>query len=87
MFWKNILALDEKTTASLRIHEHQKWIRPIGVFFAHSGDSWFILLVLILVWFFTRGLLASIVSTISRSSFDTGDSGAGNQIPNQASAT
>ena len=55
MFWKNILSLDEKLTASLRIHEHQKWMRPIGVFFAHSGDSWFILLLLMLVWFFTRG--------------------------------
>jgi len=55
MFWKKILSLDEKITASLRIHEHQKWMRPIGVFFAHSGDSWFILLLLILVWFFTRG--------------------------------
>ena len=55
MFWTKILALDEKLTTSLRIHEHQKWMRPFGIFFAHSGDSWFILLLLVLVWFFTKG--------------------------------
>lgn len=55
MFWRKILEFDVKLTQSLRIHEHQKWMRPIGTFFAHSGDSWFILLALILTWFFTKG--------------------------------
>jgi len=55
MFWKKIVALDEKLTESLRIHEDQKWLRPLGTFFAHSGDSWFILLLLVIVWFFTKG--------------------------------
>lgn len=55
MFWKKILEYDVKATQSLRIHEHQKWMRPIGTFFAHSGDSWFILLALLLTWFFTKG--------------------------------
>jgi len=55
MFWKNLLQLDGKLTASLRIHEHQKWMRPLGTFFAHSGDSWFLLLFLVVAWFFTKG--------------------------------
>lgn len=56
MFWQKILTLDETITGSLRIHEDQKRMRPVGVFFAHSGDSWFILLLLAIIWFVTRGL-------------------------------
>jgi undecaprenyl-diphosphatase len=55
MFWKNLIALDERATAALRIRKDQKWLRRLGTFFAHSGDSWFILLFLLLVWFFTKG--------------------------------
>ena len=55
MFWQRLLSLDQRLTTSLRIHEDQKWMRPIGTFFAHSGDSWFILLFLLLSWFFTKG--------------------------------
>lgn len=55
MFWKKLVALDERLTGSLRIHEDQKWMRPLGTFFAHSGDSWFILLLLVVVWFLTKG--------------------------------
>jgi undecaprenyl-diphosphatase len=55
MLWRKILTLDVNITSALRIHEDQKWMRPIGTFFAHSGDSWFILLVLAFLWFFTSG--------------------------------
>jgi len=55
MLWQKILNLDVNITSALRIHEDQKWMRPIGTFFAHSGDSWFILLVLAFLWFFTSG--------------------------------
>jgi hypothetical protein len=52
---RKILTLDAKITGALRIQEEQKWMRRIGTFFAHSGDSWFILLLLAFLWFFTIG--------------------------------
>jgi undecaprenyl-diphosphatase len=55
MFLQKILYLDEKITSALRIHEGQKSIRPWAIFFAHSGDSWFVLLTLVLIWAFTTG--------------------------------
>jgi undecaprenyl-diphosphatase len=52
---KMILELDARLTAHLRISEKQSRLRPFGIFLAHSGDSWFILLALLAVWLFTRG--------------------------------
>jgi membrane-associated phospholipid phosphatase len=56
MFWQKVLSLDEKITQVFRIDDHPKWLRKLGTFFAHSGDSWFILLLLILTWYFTKGV-------------------------------
>jgi membrane-associated phospholipid phosphatase len=55
MLWSKIVSLDEKITSSLRLKESAQKIKPFAVFFAHSGDSWFILLVLFIVWLATRG--------------------------------
>jgi membrane-associated phospholipid phosphatase len=52
---KKILELDARITEHLRITESQSKLRPFGIFLAHSGDSWFILLALFAVWLFTRG--------------------------------
>lgn len=54
MLWKNIVSLDEKITDALRLKESGNKIRPAGIFFAHSGDSWFILAVLFVVWLIRR---------------------------------
>jgi undecaprenyl-diphosphatase len=54
MLWKNLVSLDEKITSSLRLSESAKGIKPLAIFFAHSGDSWFILLTLFVVWLVTR---------------------------------
>jgi undecaprenyl-diphosphatase len=54
MLWKNIISLDEKITSALRLKESGNKIRPVGIFFAHSGDSWFILAVLFVVWLIRR---------------------------------
>jgi membrane-associated phospholipid phosphatase len=56
MLWTKIVSLDEKITSDLRLHESQKSIKPVAIFFAHSGDSWFILMALFIVWLFTKGL-------------------------------
>jgi undecaprenyl-diphosphatase len=56
MLWTRIVSLDDQITNKLRLNESQKAIRPAAIFFAHSGDSWFCLLALFLVWLLTEGL-------------------------------
>ena len=55
MLLKKIVAFDEKITDALRLKDFSSKIKSVGVFFAHSGDSWFILLALFVVWLATRG--------------------------------
>jgi len=50
MPWQEFLALDARLSQQLRIAEQPGWLRNLAIFFAHSGDSWFWLLALILVW-------------------------------------
>lgn len=54
--FKKILEFDARLTSSLRITETQSRLKPFGVFLAHSGDSWFILLALFVIWILTGGL-------------------------------
>jgi len=56
MWIKKILQWDESTTAKLRLTETQTRFKPAAAFFAHSGDSWFVLLGLLLIWLITRGV-------------------------------
>lgn len=53
---ETINALDEKFTQSLRFTGSPKWLKSIASFLAHSGDSWFDLIALFLVWLFTSGM-------------------------------
>ncbi len=53
MFKQKIVALDEKITDALRLKESAGKVRSLAIFFAHSGDSWFILLALFVVWLLT----------------------------------
>jgi len=54
MLWTKIVSLDEKITDALRLKKTGSKVRPVGIFFAHSGDSWFILAVLFIVWLIRR---------------------------------
>ena len=47
-----ILALDERLSFKLRIAEKPGWLRTVAAILAHSGDSWFWLLGLGLLWLF-----------------------------------
>jgi undecaprenyl-diphosphatase len=47
-----IFAIDAKWSERLRLKRKNQIIWPAAVFFAHSGDSWFCLLVLSLIWLF-----------------------------------
>lgn len=48
---QRFLAWDERLSARLRVAEKPGFLRSAAAFFAHSGDSWFWLLALAVVWF------------------------------------
>jgi membrane-associated phospholipid phosphatase len=55
MLLEKILAFDEKITNAIRLKDTDFKLKPVGVFFAHSGDSWFILIALLVIWLTTQG--------------------------------
>jgi undecaprenyl-diphosphatase len=54
MRFRSILELDARLSNHLRVAERPGLLRNISVFFAHSGDSWFWGVALILLWLFTN---------------------------------
>jgi undecaprenyl-diphosphatase len=54
MSLKNLLQLDEKITAAIRLQDLSHPFKPFAAFFAHSGDSWFNEITLFILWLFTR---------------------------------
>jgi undecaprenyl-diphosphatase len=50
---RSILELDARLSYKMRVAEKPGALRSLAVFFAHSGDSWFWLAALILMWFFS----------------------------------
>jgi undecaprenyl-diphosphatase len=52
----SILEIDARLSNQMRVAEQPGLLRNISVFFAHSGDSWFWGLALILLWAFTDDL-------------------------------
>lgn len=54
MFSK-LLHTDQQLSEKLQLKPAQKALRSFAVFFAHSGDSWFWVAGLFIVWLFTRG--------------------------------
>jgi undecaprenyl-diphosphatase len=55
MTWKNTLQWDERLSTRLRLAQQQGFWWRLAALFAHSGDSWFWLPGLFLVWLFSRG--------------------------------
>ena len=47
---RRFLEFDYKTSSKLRLPESGGGLRPAAVFLAHSGDSWFWLIGLVLIW-------------------------------------
>jgi undecaprenyl-diphosphatase len=54
MSFRSLLELDARFSDQLRVAEKPGVLRNFAVFFAHSGDSWFWALALILGWFFSN---------------------------------
>jgi undecaprenyl-diphosphatase len=52
MSLRSILKIDARLSDQLRVAEQPGLLRNISIFFAHSGDSWFWGLGLILLWVF-----------------------------------
>ena len=52
MRWQTLIEADTRLTSAILIKESKSIWRWLPIFFAHSGDSWFWLLGLGLVWFF-----------------------------------
>lgn len=75
---RSILELDARLSEKMRVAEKPGALRAMAAFFAHSGDSWFWWLALILLWlfndpawrewevveFFGIGVLAALVMAI-----------------------
>ena len=51
----SLLQWDEKITTKLRLTDSQVRFKTAAAFFAHSGDSWFVLVGLFIIWLFTSG--------------------------------
>ncbi|MEA4907521.1 MAG: phosphatase PAP2 family protein [Chloroflexi bacterium] len=51
-YLRPLLELDDRLSHRLRLPPGQRWLWPLAGFFAHSGDSWFWLAGLGLVWLF-----------------------------------
>lgn len=49
---RTILGLDARVSKNLRLAERPGTLRTFAVFFAHSGDSWFWGIALVLLWAF-----------------------------------
>jgi undecaprenyl-diphosphatase len=50
---RSILEFDANLSNKMRVAERPGLLRSIAIFFAHSGDSWFWGLGLVLLWIFT----------------------------------
>jgi undecaprenyl-diphosphatase len=50
----SILEFDARLSRQMRVAEKPGALRAIAIFFAHSGDSWFWWLALIILWFFSN---------------------------------
>lgn len=67
MWIDRILRVDENLTAHIRLSESHSNFKPVAAFFAHSGDSWFDLIALFLLWLFAHGPWRSMAALMAAS--------------------
>jgi undecaprenyl-diphosphatase len=53
--FKKIDEIDQKLSQKLRLAQDKKILRAAASFLAHSGDSWFWLAALFIIWIFAKG--------------------------------
>ncbi len=54
--FQRFMVFDQRTSQQVRLHQNGSLAWKIAVFFAHSGDSWFWMAGLALIWLFMRGV-------------------------------
>lgn len=52
---KKFIEFDEKLSKKLYLPHDKNFLRAAAAFFAHSGDSWFWLAALFIIWLFSKG--------------------------------
>jgi len=57
---KKILFIDKKLSENLLLRENQPILNKIASILAHSGDSWYIEIVLFCIWIFSSGMTHTI---------------------------
>ena len=65
MRFERLLQQDIQITERLRLTNPDSRLKPIAIFLAHSGDSWFILLGLLIIWFLSVGLWRSMTALMA----------------------
>ncbi len=50
-----LLELDTRLSARMRLPAQKSPLRTAAIFFAHSGDSWFLMAGLAIIWLFSHG--------------------------------
>jgi undecaprenyl-diphosphatase len=68
-FFQQFLNWDFKATQKLRINKDPKWLWALSTFFAHSGDSWYCLGVLLIIWLSTKGIWHQISAALGSATF------------------
>ncbi len=66
---KRIIEWDNQKTNDLRLEPSSNIKWRLSTVIAHSGDSWYILLVLIFIWFFAKNEWRMIAAALGGSSF------------------
>ncbi|MHB8135874.1 MAG: phosphatase PAP2 family protein [Anaerolineaceae bacterium] len=66
---KSILTLDYKVTQNIKNKKIPKWLWNLSTFFAHSGDSWYCLGVLLIIWLSTKGEWHQISAALGSATF------------------
>ncbi len=67
--FNNFLKWDFNVTQQLRINSEHKLLWNLATFFAHSGDSWYCLSVLLLIWLFSNGDWHRIAAALGSGTF------------------
>ncbi|HNR02998.1 MAG TPA: phosphatase PAP2 family protein [Anaerolineaceae bacterium] len=65
---ERLLQQDIEITNRLRLTNPESRLKPFAIFLAHSGDSWFILLALLIIWLVTKGLWHSMTALMAAGS-------------------
>lgn len=65
MYLRKFLLFDEKITWIIRLKDEDSRFKKVASFFAHSGDSWFIEIALLIIWLFTKDAIHQLAALMA----------------------